>query len=434
MAESYTEFTKISPAKNLDGIWHNFDPTLIIDPDSDQYVTRTDPEISKLTSHLLRSRRPFYAFLCGHRGSGKTTELNRLCMDERIRDKYFPLFLTAREFAGDRVNLSDDAVLVEIARKLNECDVVDKAYEKEINDWGLKVVKTFLKDEAVIAEAGAKANWVVFFKALLKTRREWKTEQKQMLEPKVQDLIGILNRMAQELKNNTGKQLLVVVDDLEKGESGPEKEMHHRLFQENYETLVQPNFCIVYTLPVYFRAMAGRRIPANEVYAFSAVRLYNRENKPSKKPPLDRNGKGYRLMRGFVEKRIHDISAVFTDDEVPDELLRIGGGLFRETARHIRDASEYAAFRGAQKIGPEDAQEVFNQVKKEYQPMIRGKAIQILKSVDETGRWIDGVEPYLQSRAVVEYENGDLWIDLRYVLKDYVRGIDEPDRPIVSGG
>ncbi len=33
------------------------------------------------------------------------------------------------------------------------------------------------------------------------------------------------------------------------------------------------------------------------------------------------------------------------------------------------------------------------------------------------------VEPYLQSRAVVEYENADLWLDVRYVLKAYVKGL-----------
>lgn len=428
MSESYTEFTKITPAKNLDEVWHNFDPTLIIDPNSEQYVSRINLELQKLTRHLLRLQRPFHAFLCGHRGSGKTTELHRLCMEERIRDKYFPLFLTVREFAVDRAHLSDDAVLVEIARKLAQSGMVAEGFKKEIDDWGLKIVKTFLKNEAAVTEAGAKANaWVAFFRAQLRARREWKTEQKQILEPKVLDLIDILNRMAQDLKNRHKKQLLVVVDDLEKGESVSEKEMYLRLFQESYENLVRPDFSIIYTLPVYFRAKTDKRIPADELFAFSAVRLYAGENRPRKKPPLDRTGEDYQLIRRFVEKRLESLSAIFTGDDVLDELLRIGGGLFRETARHIRDASEYAAIRGAQRIGPEDAQQVFNQVKKEYQPMIRGKAVQILKTVADSGRWVEGVEDYLQSRAVVEYENGDFWIDLRYSLKDYVQSLGDSE-------
>jgi hypothetical protein len=71
-----------------------------------------------------------------------------------------------------------------------------------------------------------------------------------------------------------------------------------------------------------------------------------------------------------------------------------------------------------------DTRKVFEQVKKEYQPLIRGKAINILKEVQSSAQgWVDGVEPFLQSRAVVEYENGDLWLDLRHVLKEYVSGL-----------
>lgn len=241
------------------------------------------------------------------------------------------------------------------------------------------------------------------------------------LEPRIQDLIEILNRIAQELKNQTGKKLLVVIDDLEKGESDAHKEMHTRLFQDNYDTLVQPRFSIIYTLPIYFRGLPGSRIPIDEMYAFSAVRLYGQENKGLDVPPLLKNLAGYKLMRAFVERRLANLTAVFAED-VMDELLRIGGGLFRETARAIHEASYFAQVRGATCIEMQDTRQVYDLVKKEYQPIIRGAAVSVLKNVHESSQgWVDGVEPYLQSRAVVEYENGNLWLDLRYVLKPYVR-------------
>ena len=128
-------------------------------------------------------------------------------------------------------------------------------------------------------------------------------------------------------------------------------------------------------------------------------------------------------MRRFVEKRLKDLSAVFSED-VLDELLRIGGGLFRETARAIHEASYFAQIRDAKRIEMGDVRQVYNLVKKEYQPIIRGEAISILKKVMESAQgWLDGVEPYLQSRAVVEYENGDLWLDLRHMLKPYIRDL-----------
>jgi hypothetical protein len=114
---------------------------------------------------------------------------------------------------------------------------------------------------------------------------------------------------------------------------------------------------------------------------------------------------------------------------VLDELLLIGGGLFRETARAIYDAADFAVDRGAGRIEPQDVQEVYNHVRKDYQPMIRGDAIEVLNSVLESEQgWVPGVEPYLQSRAVVEYENAELWLDVRYPLKPYVRELAQRRR------
>ncbi|MCP4115531.1 MAG: AAA family ATPase [Desulfobacteraceae bacterium] len=421
MADNKSNFTTLTPAKTIEEVWQNFDPTLIIDPASEQYIPRTDPELQKLSFNLKHSRHHIHAFLCGHRGSGKTTELNRLCLDEKITQKFSPIFFTAQEFGSDGVHLTHDAIMVGIGQRLIRNDFIDAGLKDEFNDWGKTIVKTFLKDEKAQANAGAKANaWIAFFKAQLSTRKEWKYEQKQILEPKVQDLIGILNRMAQDLKNKTGKKLLIVVDDLEKGESEAHKEMHKRLFKEHYDTLVQPAFSIVYTLPIYFRAMQGSRIPNDQLYTFSAIRLYDHEHRKEETPELQTEDDGYKLIRNFVEKRMANLENIFADDDVLNEILLIGGGLFRETARVIKDAAYFAISRDADKIELEDAKKVFSQVKKEYQPMVRGEAIPILKEVAETGMWVDGVEPFLQSRAVVEYENGDLWIDIRYVLKKFI--------------
>ena len=426
---NHPAFSEIEPATDLDSMWVNFDPLLIISPRSPQYIQRKDPKLQELFFQLERTKNPVHAFLCGHRGSGKTTELSRLCMDQTIQKKFLPVYLRAEEFGGDAAHLTVDAVFLEIGRKLIRLEedgerVLPKSYEAELDEWGQKVVRTFLGAENIDVEAGAKGNWwLAYFRAQLKSRREWKEEKKQILEPKIHDLIDIVQRMAQEVKNRTGLQLLVVVDDLEKGDSEVHKDMHSRLFQESYDFLVQPNFSIVYTLPVYFRATAGRRIPGDQLYAFSAVRIYANDHKFRDKPPLDNGSDGYRLMWDFAKGRVSNLSELCGEEEM-DELLRIGGGLFRETARSIREAAYSALMRGGDRIEKEDVERVFNSVKKEYQPMIRGKAIQILWEVDKAEQgWVDGVEPYLQSRAVVEYENGDLWLDLRYVLKSYVRGL-----------
>lgn len=231
--------------------------------------------------------------------------------------------------------------------------------------------------------------------------------------------------MAQELKNKVGKDLLVVMDDLEKGQSDAHKAMHRRIFQESYDTLVQPRFSIVYTIPVYFRALPGRRVPDDQLFSFPAMRLYRREEKHRSKPPLSPDVPGYRVMRQFIEQRLATPRDLIERNAL-EELILIGGGLFRETARAVSEAAFMAEQRGSERIEEEDARRVFHEIKKVYQPSIRGSAIQILKAVvDSQQGWVTEVEPFLQSGAVVEYENDDLWLDLRYVLKSYVQQLAE---------
>lgn len=129
-------------------------------------------------------------------------------------------------------------------------------------------------------------------------------------------------------------------------------------------------------------------------------------------------------MHGYVARRVSDIDVFFEGDTL-DRLLTIGGGLFRETSRAIRLAAMRALLEGTHAVKEAHVEAAAQQIRKDYQPMIRGKATAILAEVMRSkAGWIEGVEPYLQSRAVVEYENGDMWLDVRSVLKGHVGTTD----------
>ena len=51
-ASCFIGFSKIGPAKNLDEVWINFDPTLVLDPASEQYIL-PGPILSFKSSHSI---------------------------------------------------------------------------------------------------------------------------------------------------------------------------------------------------------------------------------------------------------------------------------------------------------------------------------------------------------------------------------------------
>ncbi|MFT4930007.1 MAG: hypothetical protein ACI8WB_006142, partial [Phenylobacterium sp.] len=317
-----------------------------------------------------------------------------------------------------------DTLLVAMAVQLIELTSAQQLNPKfldEINQWGKTLVNALSKDGTQASVKGSA--WLTYFKAQLKSRNDREIGEKTSLEPKILDLINLLNRMAQDLKNKTSKNLLVMIDDLEKGSSDAEKLMHQRLFSEYNSVLTQLHFNIIYTLPVYFKAMPNSRIDKESIFSFSAQRMYTSQDKKSNIPPLDKNSTGYQFMTKFILQRLHKDVELF-EEGVLDELMRIGGGLFRDTDAAIENAAYFAIERDAEKVAMQDAEKVFNRLKASYQPFIRGKAITVLGEVaDSEGGWVTDVEPFLQSRAVIEYENGDIWLDVRYVLKAYVRSL-----------
>lgn len=176
-------------------------------------------------------------------------------------------------------------------------------------------------------------------------------------------------------------------------------------------------------MPVYFRGLTTKRVEDGRIYSFSSIRLFDYEDKSQSRPALAKDSDGYQLIGDIVKQRVVDVDKLFARGQL-DELIRIGGGLLRETARGIREATYHAMVREAEQIEKQDVDYVFNKVKKDFQPQIRGEVIPLLKTVAQCDSgWVDGVEPYLQSGAVVEYENGNIWLDVRYPLKAYVLGL-----------
>ena len=415
--------TPLQPATNLDEVYDLFAPISEKYASGEFYVNRNEKELIKLERMLKRGHR-FHGFLCGHVGCGKTTELNRLVKNKDITNKFYPVLFSIKDIQVDSNKVTHDALLVAIGNAIIKAcppKILDKEYADKLNNWGAELIKSSIKNDEINNQIKGNINlWLLHFRSWLRHREQNSEQIKLTLEPKVNELIDLLNDMAVEIELNSQKKLLVMVDDLEKGNNS-DREMHHRIFNQHYDVITKPNFNILYTLPVYFRGLSDKRIRPDDIFSFPAVRLYEPNQKQQIKPKLDKNSEGYKLIHEFIEKRIAKLDDIFAPDTL-DDLILIGGGLFRETDSAIAQAADIALYRGSEVIEPQDVDEVFTDIKKEYQPSIRDKELELLAAVlDKKFGWVNDIEPLLQSGAVVEYENGDIWLDIRYVLKAFVK-------------
>ena len=85
-------------ANKLKDVYKNFDPVVPLSSNSEFYVERKDSPLDEIKEYLLRENQSELKILfSGHRGSGKSTELNQLMADDDIQIRYFITHYSVRE-------------------------------------------------------------------------------------------------------------------------------------------------------------------------------------------------------------------------------------------------------------------------------------------------------------------------------------------------
>jgi len=128
-------------AEDLDLAWSNFDPFFTLPADCPFYVERAGKPLNKLIRALKRQHRqqPKY-FFSGHRGCGKSTELNRLAADDDIKTRFYIVKYSVKDVC-DVNNLNYVDVLFSMGAQLY-IQYIDAGKElepellEELESWG----------------------------------------------------------------------------------------------------------------------------------------------------------------------------------------------------------------------------------------------------------------------------------------------------------
>ncbi|MCA9980964.1 MAG: hypothetical protein KDD89_09025 [Anaerolineales bacterium] len=403
-------------ATEMERVWANFDPSIPLKAGSDFYVNRPDEALRQLKKKLLMATRsgriPKYYF-SGHRGSGKSTEMNRLAADPEIREQFVVIHYSIREYA-DVYDLNHTDLLFTLgAQMFVQYTDPDGAYRGKLKPelfreleglHGRIIEKTHMsgKDVSLESQLGLKA---YFLEALgkAKTEQSSRHEIRQILEPRSSEWIAQINLIAQNISANEHKQVLIIVDDLDK----PNLDIAKTLFHDHIGVLQQPNFPIVYTVPIaIFFTHQMTEIREGRQF-LPSIKLFTHDGR--------KVADNFSLMRQIVAARM---DRRLIADEALDHIVEMSGGIVRDLTRMMQMAALEAILDDREQINLADARRASTELRNEFRDMLTQENLQVLRALAD-GQEIPSEEkaPLLFISAAVEYLNGKKWEAVHPVVK-----------------
>ena len=451
----------LKPAKNLSEIADNCTPNPLEDEELNSFFVETDAardEKSHLRQRLIgifnKDDRPKRVLVYGHRGCGKSTELNRF--KKEVGDKWFIVDFSIKDYLPPVGIKAEDVLLamsIAVVDKLeckhaeagNEAQKIeiDGAYLKRIHSFfqELTVTQTDLRDAklTVGAEAGVGGNvlWDLIIKLKAKVSADLtvgsKKEASSVYKIRKQpgDLIIAVNgliRAVEESLKQAGKKLLLIVEDLDKLQLAEAED----IFVRNNLLLSKLNTNIIYTIPIFtFHTDNADAIRAqfDGEYPLQMIKVFNRDGTIAV---------GYEKVKELILKRVEKS---MLDDDALDLLIRSTGGVLRHVFEALQEVSSYSNIRDNH-VRLKNIRDALNKIRSDLGVMIgwpRDKDGNQKKPDDLYDTLLDAAkkqaakEDYppkndpcihvlLRACALIEY-NGERWLGVHPLAWEYLRAV-----------
>lgn len=356
----------------------------------------------------------------GHRGCGKSTELQRI--RRQWEQDYWVIYLEANEETDINDAEYTDFYLIVIKQiefALREMGLsFDSGLLKGFEDWFKDVTqeteRTVESSVNVEAEAslGSSAPFIakllVKLLAQIKGSDKRKTVIRQALQRDISRLkadVNLLLRDAyQKIKGRYPKGFLVIFDNLDR----VPPEVGNHLFFDYAAQLQELNCTIIYTVPISVLCSSKNIVNTfGEPHIVSMVNVYQLVRDRCE---LDDNPEGIKSVAQIIEKRV-DVAQVFESQTEVMNLVRESGGHVRQLMQMVRSACQTASTRKHIKIQAEDVDYAVKQQQFNFERFIPDEHYPLLAKVclsknitkDETGQLM------LFNTSVLEYNGLDRW-------------------------
>lgn len=432
-------------AEKLTQVYQAFRNEPIKGPDLEQFyrdatAARGEPT-RRFILRLLQQNQDMneHILLVGYRGCGKSTELNLLekelasdflTLNISIQDELDPVHVQYIElFIATMEHLFKKAL--ENGIKINE-DVLGA-----IQDWTkteeIEEIKGKYFDAEVEAGAGYDINWFVQFfskfRLAAKHSKSLKKTLKEVVEPRLSDLIGHCNTLIKEIRLRLPtiqkNDLLIILEDLDKIPIDRAED----LFYQYISQITQLEVNVIYTFPIglYYNVKFNQIKPYfTECYELPMIKVRNRDD--------SNNEDGMEVMRSIVAARMS--MDLFADPALLDSMILISGGVLRDLFLLIGAAAANADVYDRSIIEEQDWKKAYQRLKKDYDNNIADNRlndnqfysaesyykalVNLAKDPQKKVEHSEEVMHLRQNLCILGY-NGENWYDVHPIVKDILQ-------------
>ncbi|MGJ3245139.1 MAG: AAA family ATPase [Elainellaceae cyanobacterium] len=274
----------------------------------------------------------------GHRGCGKSTLLAEFC--RRVDDDYFVVMFSIAEL----IELSDVnhvnilfAIAVQLMESAEDQNIkikasTKKAFYRWFGEQTRLETSTIEADIEAKYEAGGGLTAIIKFfaqiKTILRANAIIRDEIKTKFARQISDLIDQINTIAATIEASVNKPILVVIDDLDK----LDLELVESIYRNNINPLFQPQFGIIYTIPIAaIRNLSLRNVIRGKTSKIQFMRVAKffpkGANRTPNAEPMDDS---ISVFRQILRKRI---PSELIESEIEQQIILDSGGVLRELIR-----------------------------------------------------------------------------------------------------
>jgi energy-coupling factor transporter ATP-binding protein EcfA2 len=379
----------------------------------------------------------------GHTGCGKSTLLADLKFRMIATGRYFVVMFsiadTIERAAVDHVNILFSMALQLLEEAEQQSIKLQPGIQKDLYRWLGKHTETESQAvEAVVevnAEAKAKGGIpiVMEFLATIKSKLKINSETRKQISiefaSKTSELVAKINQLQSYIETATDRQVLVIIDDLDKLDLG----VAEVIFKKNIQTLLDPDASIIYTLPIATLREASITASINtyikKIYMMPVTKFFSKAD--SRKPDRIPDPECMNVFAEILERRLPSNSI---EPDIERQIILLSGGVLRELIRIIDRCYDRVKLelRGQIKRQQWDAPEakidrrilsgVVTELQIEYARPLGQVDFEMLLAIyrefkpqnAESQRFLD----LLHHLHILEYTNAKLWYDLNPIVRD----------------